>query len=60
MYRNLDYKVTNDIYSSGRHFSGNYSMLDKVGIGTRFIEYPTSVVVFEFAADDTADVNLLL
>ncbi len=50
MYRNLDYKVTNQIFSSGRHFSG---------IGTRFIEYPTKQIVFEFAADDTADLRTL-
>ena len=46
LYRNLDYKVESDVYGSGRHFSG---------IGTRFIEFPSTTIIFDFANETGAD-----
>ena len=48
LYRNLDHRVTNDVYGSGRTFSG---------IATRFIQYPTTYITFDFSNSSDADVR---
>ena len=47
-YRTLDHIVTDQIYTSGRTFSG---------IATGFIQYPTTYIIFEFSGESDADVS---
>ncbi len=49
-YRTIDETVTDEVYASGRTFSG---------IATSFIQYPTTYIVFEFSDAANADVSEL-
>ena len=71
-YRTLDHTVTDEISGSGRTFSGKdfsftilcscerHSFYDMIGIATKFIQYPTSYIIFEFSDSKDADVSYCL